>query len=63
MSESLVETGFHGFMRPTSGFQPPVHLTIGQWAALVLAPMLVFATCIWLLCRYERRLAAGTLLT
>jgi len=57
----LVQTAFQGFV--SSGPRFTAYLTIGQWGALVLVPLLVFATGTWLLHRYEQRLASGALLT
>jgi hypothetical protein len=59
----LVQTGFRGFMDSSPRFWPPVYLTTGRWGALVLVPLLIFATGSWLPHRYEQKLASGALLT
>ncbi len=59
----LIQIGFSGFMQSSPSFWPPVYLTAGQWSALVLVPLMVFATGAWLLRRYEHKLASGALLT
>jgi FtsH-binding integral membrane protein len=56
----LVQTEFQGFIESPHF---TVYLTFGQWAALVVVPLLVFTTSNWLLHRYERKLASGALLT
>ncbi len=59
---AVIQLWFQGFMQSSPRFDPPVYLTAGQWGALVLVPLLVFATGTWLVHRYERQLASGALL-
>lgn len=58
----LIHVGFEGFMASSPRFNPPVYLAAGQWGALTLTQLLVFAFGAWLLRRYERKLASGALL-
>lgn len=58
----LIHVGFQGFMASSPRFNPPVYLAAGQWDALTLTPLLVFAFGAWLLRRYERKLTSGALL-
>jgi hypothetical protein len=59
---ALVAVGFGGFLASSPRFTPPVHLVAPQWTALTALPLLTFAMGLWLLTRYERKLASGALL-
>jgi hypothetical protein len=53
---------FNGFVQSSARFDPPVYLETPQWIALFAVPVLAFAFGAWMIARYERKLAAGTLL-
>jgi hypothetical protein len=62
VTQLVVLWTFNGYLQSSPRFDPPVYLVAPQWISLVAVPILVFAFGAWLIARYERRLAAGTLL-
>jgi hypothetical protein len=61
-TELVVALTYNGFVQSSPRFYPPVYLVFPQWIALFAVPVLVFAFGAWLLARYERKLASGSLL-
>jgi hypothetical protein len=58
----VVALTFNGFLQASPRFSPPVYLVPPQWITLLATPVLVFIVGVWLVARYERKLASGALL-